>query len=108
MRLRPSGRSGPVATSITSFESYQRHDAWTWEHLALTRARVVSGAPALAARVEAVIRDVLRTPRDALPLAADVVGIRPPIAAHKRDRARWDLQDALGAPLHPQFLAQYP
>src|SRR5262249_12010509 len=63
MRLRPSGRSGPVATSITSFESYQRHDAWTWEHLALTRARVVSGPPALAARVEAVINDVLRLPR---------------------------------------------
>ena len=45
MRLRPSGRSGPVATMIGSFESYQENEAWTWEHLALTRARVVSGPP---------------------------------------------------------------
>jgi glutamate-ammonia-ligase adenylyltransferase len=59
MRLRPSGRSGPVATMLGSFESYQENEAWTWEHLALTRARVVSGPPAFAARVEKVIRDVL-------------------------------------------------
>src|SRR5258708_30534026 len=106
MGLRPSGRSGPVATSITSFESYQRHDAWTWEHLALTRARVVSGAPALAARVEAVIRDVLRTPRDALPLAADVVDMRRAIAAEKGDAARWDLKYAPATLLHLRFLSQ--
>jgi [glutamine synthetase] adenylyltransferase / [glutamine synthetase]-adenylyl-L-tyrosine phosphorylase len=107
MRLRPSGRSGPVATSITSFESYQRHDAWTWEHLALTRARVVSGAPALAARVEAVIRDVLRTPRDARPLAADVVAMRRAIAAEKGDGARWDLKYAAGGLIDLEFIAQY-
>jgi glutamate-ammonia-ligase adenylyltransferase len=107
MRLRPSGRSGPVATSITSFESYQRDDAWTWEHLALTRARVVSGAPALAARVEAVIRDVLRTPRDALPLAADVVAMRHAIAAEKGDGARWDLKYAAGGLIDLEFIAQY-
>ena len=57
MRLRPSGRSGPVATSIDAFASYQETEAWTWEHMALTRARVVSGSPAFAARVEAVIRE---------------------------------------------------
>jgi [glutamine synthetase] adenylyltransferase / [glutamine synthetase]-adenylyl-L-tyrosine phosphorylase len=107
MRLRPSGRSGPVATSITSFESYQRHEAWTWEHLALTRARVVSGAPALAARVEAVIRDVLRTPRDALPLAADVIDMRRAIAAEKGDGARWDLKYAAGGLIDLEFIAQY-
>src|SRR5262249_53901157 len=47
MRLRPSGRAGPVATSLAAFENYQRDDAWTWEHMALTRARIVSGAPDL-------------------------------------------------------------
>ena len=52
MRLRPSGRSGPVATSIDAFASYQESEAWTWEHMALTRARVVSAPPAFAARVE--------------------------------------------------------
>src|SRR5690606_38377421 len=58
MRLRPSGRQGPVATSVQSFESYQMTEAWTWEHLALTRARVVAmagdHAPDLADQVEAL------------------------------------------------------
>ncbi|MBO0751031.1 MAG: bifunctional [glutamine synthetase] adenylyltransferase/[glutamine synthetase]-adenylyl-L-tyrosine phosphorylase, partial [Bradyrhizobiaceae bacterium] len=60
MRLRPSGRAGPLATSIAAFAAYQSGEAWTWEHMALTRARVVSGPPALAGRVTAVIRDLLR------------------------------------------------
>jgi glutamate-ammonia-ligase adenylyltransferase len=107
MRLRPSGRSGPVATSITSFESYQCHEAWTWEHLALTRARVVSGAPVLAARVEAVIRDVLRLPRDAQALAADVVDMRRAIAAEKGDDVRWHLKYAAGGLIDLEFIAQY-
>jgi glutamate-ammonia-ligase adenylyltransferase len=107
MRLRPSGRSGPVATSITAFQSYQRHDAWTWEHLALTRARVVSGVPALAVRVEAVIRDVLRMPRDARALASDVVDMRRAIAAEKGDGARWDLKYAAGGLIDLEFIAQY-
>jgi [glutamine synthetase] adenylyltransferase / [glutamine synthetase]-adenylyl-L-tyrosine phosphorylase len=107
MRLRPSGRAGPVATSITSFESYQRHEAWTWEHLALTRARIVSGAPALAARVEAVIDDVLRFPRDARALASDVVDMRRAIAAEKGDAARWDLKYAAGGLIDLEFIAQY-
>jgi [glutamine synthetase] adenylyltransferase / [glutamine synthetase]-adenylyl-L-tyrosine phosphorylase len=107
MRLRPSGRSGPVATSIASFESYQRHEAWTWEHLALTRARVVSGAPALGRRVEAVIRDVLRTPRDVRALASDVVDMRRAIAAEKGDGARWDLKYAAGGLIDLEFVAQY-
>ena len=107
MRLRPSGRSGPVATSIVSFESYQRDEAWTWEHLALTRARVVSGPPALAARVEAVIRDVLRLPRDARALASDVVDMRRAIAAEKGDDARWDLKYAAGGLIDLEFIAQY-
>ena len=65
MRLRPSGRSGPVATRSARFASYQENEAWTWEHMALTRARVVSASPAFAARVEEVIRDVLCRQRDA-------------------------------------------
>ncbi len=67
MRLRPSGRAGPLATRIAGFAAYQETEAWTWEHLALTRARVVSASPAFKARVEKVIRDILRRPRDAAP-----------------------------------------
>lgn len=65
MRLRPSGRQGPVATSLASFGAYQREEAWTWEHLALTRARVVAsvGDPALGPEVEALRRDVIASRR---------------------------------------------
>jgi len=107
MRLRPSGRSGPVATSIASFEDYQHREAWTWEHMALTRARVVSGAPALAARVEAIIRDVLCRSRDAPAIARDVVDMRRTIAAEKGDSTRWDLKYAAGGLVDLEFIAQY-
>jgi glutamate-ammonia-ligase adenylyltransferase len=107
MRLRPSGRSGPVATSLAAFDHYQHREAWTWEHMALTRARVVSGAPPLAARVEAVIRDVLRRERDAQAVAADVVEMRRAIAAEKGSAARWDLKYAAGGLVDIEFIAQY-
>src|SRR4029077_7996426 len=107
LRLRPSGRSGPVATSVASFESYQHDESWTWEHLALTRARVVSGAPALAARVETVIRDVLRIRRDVGALASDVVNMRGAIAAEKGEGARWDLKYAAGGLIDLEFIAQF-
>jgi len=107
MRLRPSGRSGPVATSLAAFDHYQHHEAWTWEHMALTRARVVAGSPALAARVEAVIRDVLCRPRDAGAVAADVIEMRRAIAAEKGDGARWDLKYAAGGLVDLEFIAQY-
>src|SRR5207244_5660030 len=76
MRLRPSGRSGPLATQIDGFAGYQENEAWTWGHMALTRARVVSASPQFAARVEAVIRAVLCRPRDPEAVAADVVDVR--------------------------------
>ena len=71
MRLRPSGRQGPVATSLAGFRRYQAEEAWTWEHLALTRARVVAGPPALGARVQEAIGEVLTRPRDAGKVLAD-------------------------------------
>jgi len=52
MRLRPSGRRGPVATSLAAFKSYQENEAWTWEHLALTRARVIAGDDGVARDIE--------------------------------------------------------
>jgi glutamate-ammonia-ligase adenylyltransferase len=107
MRLRPSGRSGPVATSLDGFASYQETEAWTWEHMALTRARVVSGPPAFAARVEAVIRAVLCRKRDAAAVAADVVEMRQAIAKEKGEDARWDLKYAAGGLIDLEFIAQY-
>jgi len=107
MRLRPSGRAGPVATQIEGFTSYQEREAWTWEHMALTRARVVAGPPAFAARIDAVIRSVLCRPRDARAVAADVVEMRAAIAREKGDANPWDFKYAAGGLIDIEFIAQY-
>jgi glutamate-ammonia-ligase adenylyltransferase len=107
MRLRPSGRSGPVATMLGSFESYQENEAWTWEHLALTRARVVSSSPQFAARVEKVIHAVLCRPRDAETVAGDVVEMRGAIATEKGDGELWNLKYVAGGLVDLEFIAQY-
>jgi glutamate-ammonia-ligase adenylyltransferase len=107
MRLRPSGRAGPLATQIGGFTSYQESEAWTWEHMALTRARVVTASPGFGARVEAVIRDVLRRPRDAKLIAGDVIEMRGAIAKEKGDRERWDIKYAAGGLVDIEFIAQY-
>ena len=107
MRLRPSGRSGPLATQIDGFLSYQDRDAWTWEHMALTRARVVSGPADFASRIEAAINGVLRRTRDPRSVAADVVEMRAAIAKEKGDANPWDLKYAAGALVDIEFIAQY-
>ena len=107
MRLRPSGRAGPLAVQLEGFAGYQKTEAWTWEHMALTRARVVSASPTFGARVERVIRDILRRPRDAALIAGDVVEMRAAIAAEKGDRERWDLKYATGGLIDLEFIAQY-
>ena len=107
MRLRPSGRSGPLATQIAGFAGYQEREAWTWEHMALTRARVVSGSPAFATRIEAVIRDVLCRKRNARIIADDVVDMRGAIAKEKGDANIWDLKYAAGGLVDIEFIAQY-
>jgi glutamate-ammonia-ligase adenylyltransferase len=107
MRLRPSGRSGPVATHIGSFADYQSRDAWTWEHMALTRARIVSASPGFAARVEPVVTETLRKPRDAELIAGDVVEMRGAVALEKGETSRWDLKYAAGGLIDIEFIAQY-
>jgi len=107
MRLRPSGRSGPVATQIDGFKSYQEHEAWTWEHMALTRARIVSATPVFSAKVEAVIREVLRRRRDTPAIAGDVVDMRGAIAKEKGDADAWDLKYVAGGLIDIEFIAQY-
>jgi glutamate-ammonia-ligase adenylyltransferase len=107
MRLRPSGRSGPLATQFERFKTYQQNEAWTWEHMALTRARVVSAPPELAARVETAIGEVLRRPRDARAIARDVLAMRGTIAREKGDTDPWDLKYAQGGLIDIEFVAQY-
>jgi glutamate-ammonia-ligase adenylyltransferase len=107
MRLRPSGQKGPVATQLSSFIHYQDREAWTWEHLALTRARVVSGPPALRVTVEEAIRKVLARPRDAWKIAADVRDMRALIEREKGSADIWDLKQVRGGLVDLEFIAQY-
>ena len=107
MRLRPSGRAGPVATRIDSFAEYQEHEAWTWEHMALTRARVISSSPAFKEKIEQVIRDVLTRRRDLAIIANDVLEMRQAIADEKGDSDIWDMKYAAGGMIDIEFLAQY-
>lgn len=107
LRLRPSGRAGPVATRLSSFETYQLEEAWTWEHMALTRARVISASPAFSGRVEAVFCAVLSRPRDARRIAGDILDMRSAIAAEKGEDRRWNLKHAAGGQVDVEFLAQY-
>lgn len=83
MRLRPSGKQGPVATALAAFRSYQTEEAWTWEHLALTRARPVAGPSDLMDEVERFRRDLIAAPRDAGPTAAAVADMRARLAEAK-------------------------
>ncbi|MBC7736069.1 MAG: glutamine-synthetase adenylyltransferase, partial [Candidatus Saccharibacteria bacterium] len=80
MRLRPSGRQGPVATSVQSFRAYQMDEAWTWEHLALTRARVLAGDTGLAAEVEALRLAVLVAKSSGPTVVRDVADMRARLA----------------------------
>lgn len=107
MRLRPSGRAGPVASKIESFADYQANEAWTWEHMALTRARVVSASPEFRVRIEAIIRDVLTRRREAGAIAQDVLDMRRAIAQEKGEADHWDLKYAAGGTVDIDFIAQY-
>lgn len=107
MRLRPSGQKGPVATKLSSFEQYQASEAWTWEHMALTRARVIAGSPGLRARAEAAIRATLVMARDAKKIATDVRDMRLRIAAEKGTEKIWDLKQVRGGLVDLEFIAQH-
>jgi glutamate-ammonia-ligase adenylyltransferase len=107
MRLRPSGRAGPVASRLDAFAQYQDHEAWTWEHMALTRARVISASPLFRAKIEAVIREVLTRKRDRASVATDVADMRRAIALEKGEDDVWDLKYAAGGLIDVDFIAQY-
>jgi glutamate-ammonia-ligase adenylyltransferase len=107
MRLRPSGTKGPLATSFTAFRRYHAESAWTWEHMALTRARPVAGSAALADPVMAEIRRVLTSPREADRLVVDVADMRRRIADQHRRPPVWDAKHRRGGLIDIEFIAQY-
>ena len=107
VRLRPSGAQGPLAVSFASFARYQREDAWTWEHMALTRARPVFGSDEDRALLCIIIGEVLRMPREAEALRADVLAMRAEMAAHKLPRGAFDAKLLRGGLVDLEFLVHF-
>ncbi len=106
MQLRPTGNKGPVAVSLESFAHYHAVESWTWERLALTRARVIAGPEALAKNLNAVIRDTLCRPGDWTQLRNDAREMRLKVAAQYPGKNPWDLKYAPGGLMDIEFTAQ--
>src|SRR5690606_4596234 len=106
-RLRPLGAQGPLAVSLDSFERYQREEAWTWEHMALTRARPLFGPPEAREAVAGIIRSVLETPREEETLRADVLKMRAEIFAHKTPAGPLDSKLVRGGLVDCEFIVHF-
>ncbi|PKR55270.1 bifunctional [glutamine synthetase] adenylyltransferase/[glutamine synthetase]-adenylyl-L-tyrosine phosphorylase [Thalassospira marina] len=107
LRLRPSGSKGPLACHFNSFDSYQTNEAWTWEHMALTRLRPVFGPEKLQQKVMESTRRVLRKERDFHKLVRDVFDMRNRMAASKGSDQAWDIKLRRGGLVDLEFIAQY-
>jgi glutamate-ammonia-ligase adenylyltransferase len=106
MRLRPSGSKGPVAVSLGAFQRYQAEDAWSWERMALTRARVVAGPPALSRRIAAAIRAALSNPEKAKTGIADALAMRQRMLRELPGDGPWDVKLSPGGLVEVEFIAQ--
>ena len=106
MRLRPSGNKGPVATSLESFRAYHRKSAWTWEKLALTRARPVCGDAGLCEALNRAIRQALCVPRDGDQTRADVLAMRKLMLKEQGPTGNWDIKRFRGGLVEVEFIAQ--
>ncbi|MBL8665557.1 MAG: bifunctional [glutamine synthetase] adenylyltransferase/[glutamine synthetase]-adenylyl-L-tyrosine phosphorylase [Candidatus Odyssella sp.] len=107
LRLRPAGNKGPLASSFQAFLQYQQRDAWTWEHMALTRARFVAGDAAFGAKVMEFARGILTQPRDPERLLADVADMRRRVAEQHAARSPWEVKHVRGGLVDVEFIAQY-
>ncbi len=106
-RLRPSGSKGPLAVSFNSFSRYQHEQAWTWEHMALTRARPLFGPSQAQLELAGIIDGVLRIKRDPASLKAEVLAMRAEIARHKPAKGPLDIKLARGGLVDVEFLVHY-
>ncbi len=106
-RLRPSGAQGPLVTSVDSFARYQRESAWTWEHMALARARPVYGTAAARAEVADIVATTLRLPRERAVLLRDIVKMRGDIAMHKPPAGPFDVKLEEGGLVDLEFAVHF-
>jgi glutamate-ammonia-ligase adenylyltransferase len=106
LRLRPSGKKGPVAASIGAFASYFEGEADFWEHLALSRARILTGDPALAERLDAIIGRLIAAPRVERRVRAETAEMRSLMAKEKPGQSKFDVKDWPGGLVDLEFIAQ--
>ncbi|HEX3421853.1 MAG TPA: bifunctional [glutamate--ammonia ligase]-adenylyl-L-tyrosine phosphorylase/[glutamate--ammonia-ligase] adenylyltransferase [Sphingomicrobium sp.] len=102
-RLRPGGAKGMLVVSLEAFEQYQRKEAWTWEHMALCRARPVFGSPEAQDQVEAMIDGILRMPRDRSKVIADAAKMRADMERHKPPKSALDVKLGPGGLVDLEF-----
>ncbi len=106
MRLRPSGQSGPVATSLEAYAAYQSKEAWLWEHMALTRARAVAGDAAIAADIAELRAEILASPRAPAAVATELEEMRDRLARAGRVGGVWTVKEGQGGARDIDLLAQ--
>ncbi|MBT4749742.1 MAG: bifunctional [glutamine synthetase] adenylyltransferase/[glutamine synthetase]-adenylyl-L-tyrosine phosphorylase [Rhodospirillaceae bacterium] len=107
MRLRPSGNAGPIASHITAFTKYHEESAWTWEHMALARGRVLCGDAALTAKIERVAEAALQAERDPAKLVADIAEMRQRIDKEHHTETLWEVKYIRGGLVDIEFIVQY-
>ena len=107
MRLRPSGNAGPLSVSLDTFAQYQRESAWTWEHLALTRARIVAAKPEFAAHISSAIHDALVAERASDDLLLAVSDMRHRHAEEHAASNVWQVKYLRGGLVDCEFICQY-
>jgi len=108
-RLRPSGAAGMLVSTFDAFDDYQRNEAWTWEHQALVRARIVFGETALSQRFDEIRRGILCLPREAEKLKTEVREMREKMRTHtgNKHKGRWDIKADQGGITDIEFITQY-
>ncbi len=106
MQLRPSGKAGPVAVKLSSFDKYYKGDAWTWEFMALSRLRIVAGDACLAGKVEDIAARALQSRSNYSDLKLDILNMRRRLARDRKPYGLWDLKLAQGGLLDIEFVVQ--
>jgi glutamate-ammonia-ligase adenylyltransferase len=102
-RLRPEGATGMLIVSLDAFEQYQRDHAWTWEHMALCRARPVFGSPEIRDRADRIVDEILRLPRDPAKVIKDAVKMRAEMERHKPPQSKLDVKLGPGGLVDLEF-----
>ncbi len=107
LRLRPNGDKGPLASSLLAFDQYQGKDAWTWEHMALTRARVVFDSNNIEKQIGAIISRSLSLPRDSSKLLQEVASMRARMRKEQKPGGEWDVKKVQGGLIDCDFVVQF-